>query len=964
MTITATTAVPRSVRTMAVFMLTSAFVPRFTRSTLLIALATTTSLVVGPNAADATFPPSYHFKSLYGAKVTVHFHEGLEPMARQAVALADQILAGYEQRYDYRIGRVQIVLADSEDDPNGFTTPLPYPEVQLRAAAPDGSDEFGNLEDWLQILLTHELAHSIHLEQGRGLVKVGRAIFGRAPFLFPNGNAPTWLVEGLATYEETENTAFGRGRNPDSLMVRRMAAWAGAYPREDQATAGFDRWPMGQTAYLFGEGFLRDLTTQFGVDTLPRVATTTARWPVPFIDELVARHVTGATFHSTWSTFAAKEREQAASFAAERGTRGLTSSCALTTRGVRQTNARFSPDGTRIAFTSSSLTRPREIHVLSLSDGREQVVTDRHGGIALSWTPDGKEIVYEEEAPYQLYQNRYDLRAVDVETGHARRLTRGLRATDPDVAPDGSRIVFVRRYADRSELALVSRDGNDVRDLTASPAGTQWSGPRFDPAGTRVAAARWTEGGFLDLALVEVESGAIQELMHDRARDVEPTWTPDGRHIVFRSDRDGVSNLYAWRVEDGVLLRVTNVLGGAFTPEVSPDGHTVAFSDYSANGYDVHLMDADWAALPAAPPFVDPYPAGHALPAPVDVETRAYHALPSVLPHYWSPYVTSTGSAGEIRVGATTSGSDPLGRHIWGIDVYRGDTTRRFGGSGFYLYDRFRPQLLLLAEDNVAGQRSDAQRQQQIMVNVDVPLARGARFSHDVSIAWRRSHQELPDNASRDFGGVELRWFLGHDVQGAPLAISPSQGETLSLAAIKEDPALGSAVSLAKAEADARVYRRVFGNTDILALRAGAGTTFGRPTFTRSYTVGGFPGSSLLDIVRTNDTVLRGYPDDVFVGRSFVHGNVEYRFPLAFPERGLWSFPVFVRHLHATVFADAANAFTGELRLRDLKTSAGAALGADLFLGHAVPITATVGVARGFAEGGETRRYLRLGLAF
>ena len=45
-------------------------------------------------------------------------------------------------------------------------------------------------------VLSHELAHSIHLEQGRGLVKAGRRIFGRAPFLFPNADAPTWMVEG------------------------------------------------------------------------------------------------------------------------------------------------------------------------------------------------------------------------------------------------------------------------------------------------------------------------------------------------------------------------------------------------------------------------------------------------------------------------------------------------------------------------------------------------------------------------------------------------------------------------------------------------------------------------------------------------------------------------------------------------------------------------------------------------
>jgi hypothetical protein len=91
---------------------------------------------------------------------------------------------------------------------------------------------------------------------------------------------------------------------------------------------------------------------------------------------------------------------------------------------------------------------------------------------------------------------------------------------------------------------------------------------------------------------------------------------------------------------------------------------------------------------------------------------------------------------------------------------------------------------------------------------------------------------------------------------------------------------------------------------------------------------------------------------------------VEYRVPLAHPQRGFWSLPFFLRHLHATVFADAAHAWTGPFDRRDVKTAVGAALGADLYLSHALPLTVSAGAAHGFAEGGGTRGYLRFGLAF
>jgi Tol biopolymer transport system component len=954
------------VQSMQALMLTSR--PVLTRTHLALGTALAAGLLLLAAATPlraASFPTEYRFRSISTKRVTITFHQGLEPDARRAAALADDILDRYAARYGYPIGRVHLVLSDEDDDPNGFTTAFPYPLVQLRAAAPDGSDEFGNLEDWLQVLLTHELAHSIHLEQGRGVIRVGRAIFGRAPFLFRNADAPTWMVEGLATYEETENTPFGRGRNPDSLMVRRMAALDGTFPEEDVPTAGLQHWPQGQAAYLFGEGFMRHLSQHYGDDTLPRLAEVQSAWLVPFLDELTSQRVTGASFHTRWSEFRQWEQAKARAFANEREAAGLSSSCALTARGMIQTSPRFSPDGGQLAFTSTRLDGPREIRVLSLADGRERRLVEREGGTVLAWTPDGTKIVYDEAETYRLYANRYDLRVVNVESGRRRWLTRGMRARDPDISPDGRRVVFVRRYADRSELATIDIDGGEACDLTTSPAGTQWSAPTFRPDGERIVAARWTEGGWLDLISIDPKGDApAMELTHDRASDVEPVFTPDGRYIVFRSDRDGASNLYALRTEDGTLLRVTNVLGGAFAPAIAPDGHTVAYAEYGSAGYDLHLMDVDWSALPKATPYVDAHPGSRPTPEPATVAAHAYRPYPAALPRYWTPYVVSTGSAGEIRYGATTGGSDPLGRHYWGADVYRGSESQRVGGSGFYVYDRYRPQLLIAVDDSVESSRSVATRQREALVSVSMPLARAHHWEHDISLGWRRSHDELPQGGALDFGGLELGWSLQHDVRSFADSISPARGQTLTLTAVKEATALGSQVALVKLLANLRAFQRGFGKNDVLAVQMAAGTTIGGQAFQRTFAVGGFPGGSLFDIARTNQTVLRGYPDDIYTGRRMLCGNLEYRFPIAHPQRGIWSAPIFLRHVHAAVFTDAGGAFNDSLHLSDLHASAGGAFGVDLFVGHAIPLTTTVGVAHGFDREGSILGYFRMGLSF
>ena len=920
-------------------------------------------------ASPASFPPELRFRTLKTPRVTLHYHQGLEAMAREAAALADEILAAHERRYGRRVGRVHVAVVDVEDDPNGFATPLPYPLVQIRAVAPRGNDDFGNHDGWLRFVLTHELAHVVHLDEARGIPGAARKVFGRVPFFFPNAATPTWMVEGLATEEETEGTAFGRGRNPDSRMILRMAALDGDFLVEDEAVGGLDRWPSGQAAYLFGEAFLSDVSSRFGAGTVPELARVHSGHLIPYLDDFTAKKVTGSSFHTLWREWAARARADFALEAARIEARGLTPSCALTDRGIRQVGPRYSPDGGRIAYTSRTLTRFRAIRVMAADGSGDRKVADRNGGTTLSWTPDGRRIVFDELERHRTFFQRSDLRVVDVATGKVRALTRGLRAKEPDVSPDGRAIVFVLHKTDRSELALVDADGSRLRELTRSGPGTEWSGPRWSPKGDAVAASRWTPGGWLDVVRVDPVGGGVAELTRDRAKDVEPGWTPDGAHVLFRSDRDGVSNVYAARVADGALLRVTNVLGGAFTPEVSPDGTHLVFADYGSSGYDLRLMDLDIASLPAADPFADPYPASRVPAAPVTVADTTYRPLPHMRPHFWAPYFTL---GDEVKIGAATGGVDPLFRHAWGLDVHGGTETHRAGFHAFYQYDRFRPTFLLtLQDDTDLVEPSGLDRTREVTLRASLPVRRRVRSSQNVSLAWRRSRETLEGTGEPtrlDLGGLEASWSMS-TVKGYPYSISPIDGYSLQVAALKEDPALGSDVSLTKAIADARAYVRLFGETDAVALRLVGGTTFGRPSFRRSFAVGGFPDGSLQDVVRTNPAVLRGYPqnggvDPRFTGRNFVAGNLEYRFPLFRPQRGWRALPVFLRHMHGAVFADVGHAWTGEFTMGDVKTGLGAALGADTYLGHALPFTGVLGVARGLAVGGETKVYFRVGLAF
>src|SRR5690606_24080208 len=134
--------------------------------------------------------------------------------------------------------------------------------------------------------------------------------------------------------------------------------------------------------------------------------------------------------------------------------------------------------------------------------------------------------------------------------------------------------------------------------------------PRFSPDGKQVAYSVWTRGGYRDIRIVDVATGAVEQVTHDRALDQQPTFSPDGRFLFFTSDRTGIANIYALVRATGALYQVTNVRTGAYTPELSADGRLLYYTGYTADGFDLFVLELDESRwLPAPPPPDDRPPA-------------------------------------------------------------------------------------------------------------------------------------------------------------------------------------------------------------------------------------------------------------------------------------------------------------------------------------------------------------------
>jgi TolB protein len=96
---------------------------------------------------------------------------------------------------------------------------------------------------------------------------------------------------------------------------------------------------------------------------------------------------------------------------------------------------------------------------------------------------------------------------------------------------------------------------------------------------------------------MDVANGALRRLTNGAAIDTEPAWTPDGRSIIFTSDRGGSAQIYRVPARGGKAERLT--FEGKYNAgaDVSPDGRKVAMVHATSGNYRIAVLDLDTRLL-------------------------------------------------------------------------------------------------------------------------------------------------------------------------------------------------------------------------------------------------------------------------------------------------------------------------------------------------------------------------------
>jgi hypothetical protein len=668
--------------------------------------------LLSPPGAEAQAPDET-WRTLRTEHFRVTFPAALEALGARAADRAErawgQLAASFVEPPE---GVIDLLVTDHADISNGFAQVTPSNRITIFARPPVDGMSIGHTDEWLELVITHELAHIVHLDHVANPVgEAARSVFGRVnldwPF-FPQLATPRWVIEGLATWYESRLTGAGRVQGSFLDMQIRTAVLEGRFENIGQASGDSPLWPGGNRAYAYGSLFLDYLLDNYGEDRVVAFVDAVGRQWIPYRVDAAGREAFGISLTDAWDAWAETLRDQLADLDARLSADAPITEAERLTFGARWgLYPTVSPDGTVLAHVRSDGRSDTQIRLRDVARGNARTLGRTNGVSTFSWTPDGALIVAQLElsGPYRVYGDLYRFDR----SGAEHRLTRGARLDQPSVAPDGRRVVAVQQGDGATALVLVDLEDGSLTQFVAAEPDVLWAFPRWSPDGRWIAATRWEPNAYHDVVILDGETGRVVErLTRDRALDLAPAWSPDGRWLVWSSDRSGVFNILGAPVDPstgaaGSPVLLTNVRTGAAFPSVDPSGSWLYFSGYHADGWEVERVPFAPTRATAAQPAVarfDPTRPTVARGA-IQEASEPYSAMPTLWPTYWEVAYSSPLATPEVSrdstylrrrellgfgLGLRTSGTDLVGRHTWGA-VGRLTTQKvRFEGGFDYVY--------------------------------------------------------------------------------------------------------------------------------------------------------------------------------------------------------------------------------------------------------------------------------------
>ncbi len=952
------------------------------------------------------------WKTLETKHFRFHFHDKEEPIVQEFWSTAEQMhqeLTGYLNWVPR--DKIDVIFTDEFDISNGFARVIPRNNINIFVSAPDDQNSLEDHNGWIDLVFRHELLHIIHLDKARGVPLGFRKAFGRHPLLiptsFPNAFQPLWYIEGLAVHKETDHKqGIGRGQSTYFDMLMRMEVMDGVKPLR-RINQPISSWPAGIIPYLYGGHYHEFLHQRYGAKSIVDMVEGLSDNIVPYRINSNTVNVFRKDLDGMWAEFTnyLNKKHMAQVEKIEKvGVRG----------GVRLSDDGYVAGSTvaqgDTVYYSAFNYRSHPALMVSKAGQPARKLRNLNYGARLDLHPQQGLLITQPERcrSVRLY---YDIYRVDIDGNNYQRLTHCARYRQAVWSRDGKHIIAAHNELGLNSLHLLDAEGQFIEVLWAGKQNEQIGRMSYSPTSDKVAASVWRKDHGWNLEQFDLSARTWTALTDDQFIQNHPSYTEDGKFIIYSSDEDGVYNAYKLDLDTLERTQLTNVIGGVFCPVLTSTG--LFYTGYGINGfYPMYLaeveetpastlktikpkpvkQDEEKPAIAAKPVDDDSPPF---LLADTDtVETTAVSGLPvtdyspfeTLAPTWWLPYLFIDEERTEL--GIQTIASDALDRHQFATFIAYDVENEWLVGGFDYFYFGFRP-ILHFGFDRETDLFTDGnddlvriRDERQVIAELVMPLNRlhDGWFLHAAAISEREKDLKvrsgvgsLPD-LQEDIAAVAARYI---SAQRYPLSVSRSEGRDVRL--IHEDSdVFGNSDANRKGQITVAEWREFihFGREHVLALRLVEGRGNNNPS---PFRLGGVQDDDTLLSVFINggeasplfnkrEYTLRGYDEgrSELTGKNMRLASAEYRFPIWRIEHGWMTPPFGFNQIYGTAFYDVGGVWNDSgSGPDDYFAGTGFELNADVDLLYNFRIHLALGFATGLDDTlGEEKVYLRIGSQF
>ncbi len=238
----------------------------------------------------------------------------------------------------------------------------------------------------------------------------------------------------------------------------------------------------------------------------------------------------------------------------------------------------WSWDGNFIAYTimvkiDNGFHKNPALILYNVATNRHHMIANRRGNNSgPSFTPDGKSIYMTSS-----FEGNYDIYKISSETGAIQeKITKGPFSAmniESAVSPNGSQIAFSSDRSRKTSLYLMNSDGTGAKRLTNFKEFA--NAPAWSPDGTKIAFAAQDNSNF-DIFVIDTNGSNLKRITEGKrkpngrlAHNEYPSFSPDGRFIMYTSDRSGKNQIYISTIDGNNEYQITNDEFNYFSPKWS-----------------------------------------------------------------------------------------------------------------------------------------------------------------------------------------------------------------------------------------------------------------------------------------------------------------------------------------------------------------------------------------------------------